>query len=58
MIQGEFPGSQVVGGPPQQQYSQPQYTTPSPQQGYTLTIKGNQYGPIPPGCTSKQQRRG
>lgn len=51
IIQGEFPGSQIVSGPtagaPYQQYEQPQYTQPSPQQGFTVSVKGTQYGPLP-----------
>ena len=46
VIQGEFPGTQVVSGPAQQQYAQPQYTTPAPPQ-FNLSVKGNQYGPLP-----------
>jgi hypothetical protein len=46
VIQGEFPGTQVVSGPAQQQYAQPQYTTPGPPQ-YQLQVRGNQFGPLP-----------
>jgi len=46
VIQGEFPGTQVVSGASQQQYAQPTYTTPSPPQ-YQLAVRGTQYGPLP-----------
>lgn len=46
VIQGQFPGSQVVSGPAADQYAQPSYTQPGPPQ-FTLTVKGDQHGPLP-----------
>lgn len=46
VIQGQFPGSQVVSGPSTSQYSQPGYTEPSPPE-FTLTVKNQQQAPLP-----------
>ena len=48
VIQGAFPGSTVVanGSPPPPEAYQPEYTQPGPPQ-FQLSIKGNQFGPIP-----------
>lgn len=46
VIQGQFPGSQVVSGPSTSQFSQPPHTQPAPPQ-FQLTVKGNQLGPLP-----------
>jgi hypothetical protein len=46
VVQGYFPGSQQVSGASPTVSYQPQNTTPAPP-AFQVTVKGNQYGPLP-----------
>lgn len=46
VIQGQFPGSQVVAGNSSGAYNPPGYTQPQPPT-FNLTVKGTQHGALP-----------